>query len=115
MKLCVEKDVLKIRLSAVEKILSMHGSLAVNLRDIVSVGTDMPKQTWKEVRAPGTFLPGLVKAGTYYSGRGREFWCLFRGRQPLRIELRNNSYRRFILGVDSPSVIDDLNDAGVHL
>jgi hypothetical protein len=49
--------------------------------------------TWKEIRAPGTAIPGLIKAGTYYTFRGKEFWMLKKKDFPIRIELKNNKFR----------------------
>jgi hypothetical protein len=45
-------------------------------------------------------FPGLVKAGKYYSSRGKEFWCFVKGKKPLLIEIDNNSFKRLVLGVD---------------
>lgn len=81
MHLKINDRTLEVRLGLFEKILAVYGSLEINLTDIVHVGTVPPGQTWKEIRAPGTYLPGLVKAGTYY-GRGKEFWCVMRGKHP---------------------------------
>ena len=106
MIISVTHERIGIRLTALEKILSMHGSLEMMTSDVAGVGTDAPPSTWKEIRAPGTFLPWVVKAGTYYTARGKEFWCLFRGKTPLRIELKNNSYKRVILGVEDSSLAE---------
>lgn len=100
MKLSLSADFLKVDLHLVEKILSMHGSFKIKTSDIMRVHCNLPKQTWKEIRAPGTFLPGVIKAGTYYSGRGKEYWYFTTNKTPLCVELRNNSYKRLILGVD---------------
>lgn len=106
MKLSLSADFLKIDLDLVEKILSIHGSFKIKTSDITSIHHNMPKQTWKEIRLPGTFLPGVIKAGTYYSGRGKEYWYFTINKTPLCIELSNNSYKRLVLGVDK-SVADN--------
>ena len=79
----------------------MKGSFKIPLKHIVSVTTQIPKPTWKEVKAPGTFIPGLIKAGTYYTDKGKQFWFVTKGKGILNLELKNESYKRIILGIDS--------------
>ena len=51
----------------------MKGSFKIPLQNIKNVSAELPKPTWKEIKAPGTFIPGLIKAGTYYTDKGQEF------------------------------------------
>ncbi len=46
----------------------------ISLEHIVEVRTEAPETSWREIRAPRTYLPGVMKAGTYYTPRGKEFW-----------------------------------------
>jgi hypothetical protein len=101
-KLSIENGRLRIELSMFEKILSVRGSLEVPLEDIEMVTTVEPKGTWAEIRAPGTFIPWVIKAGTYFTKRGREFWYLTRWhRNFLTIHLKKGFYKRVILGFDN--------------
>lgn len=103
MKLNIERNFLKIELDWWEKILSVHGSLKIPLSHITSVDTGLPPPTWKELRCPGSYLPGLIKAGTYYTDRGKEFWCVTRGRGVLQIKLNGERFSRLVLGVKDSS------------
>lgn len=67
---------------------------------ITSVTTDKPPSSWTEIRAPGTFLPGVIKAGTYYTPRGKEFWYVTRDKDYLVIELQNEPFKKIILTLD---------------
>jgi hypothetical protein len=70
----------------------------------------------EEIRAPGMAIPGLTKAGTYYTSRGKEFWMLKKEDSPIRIELDNNKFKRLILGVSDhekrASIIRNLRERG---
>jgi hypothetical protein len=46
-------------------------------------------------------IPGLIKAGTYYTDKGKQFWLVTKGKGILNIELKNESYKRIILGIDN--------------
>ena len=92
---------LAIELSFWEKIWSLHGNFQIPKSNIVSIGEGNPKSSWSELRVPGTFLPGFIKAGTFYTRRGREFWYVTRNTPRIyTIELANMSYHRLVLGTD---------------
>ena len=63
MKLELTQDSLEVRLEAWEKALAVRLSgLSIPLDDIVSVRAVQPDFSWKDLRIPGTCLPG-VKIG----------------------------------------------------
>ncbi len=101
MKITITEDQLEINFSTTKKILSMKGSFKIPLKHIQSITTQLPKPTWKEIKAPGTMIPGLIKAGTYYTDNGKQFWLVTKGKGILNIELKNESYKRIILGIDN--------------
>ena len=100
MNIIIDKEVIRIELSSLEKIITFHGSFKIPISQIREISTDLLPPTWKEIRAPGTAIPGLTKAVTYYTYRGREFWMLKKSDNPIRIELNNNKLKRLILGVN---------------
>jgi hypothetical protein len=66
-KIVIDKDVIRIELSRLERMLTFHRSFKVPISQIREISTDLPPPTWKEIRAPGTAILGLTKAGTYYT------------------------------------------------
>ena len=109
MKLEITDGVLKIEFTPTEKVLSIHGEIKIPISQITQVSGDLLDTTWKEIRMPGTALPGVIKAGTYITDRGKEFWYVTRNKKILRIELTNNFYKRIILGLDDNSFwLDEL-------
>jgi hypothetical protein len=99
----------KIEFTPSEKILSIHGSIDIPISHITKVSGELLDPTWKEIRMPGTSLPGVIKAGTYMTDRGAEFWYVTRNKKILRIELRDNFYKRVVLGLDDNSFwLDEL-------
>ena len=102
MNLLIEQDKLIIELDFWEKLWSLqfHTPFAVPLAHIQAVSTTTPQSGWSDWRLPGTHIPGVIKAGTYYSDRGREFWYVTRDRDYLTLELQNEFYKRIILTVD---------------
>ena len=99
MKLEISDGKLKIDLGDLEKVLDVRGGFEIPLENIVKAGTEAHRTGWRETRAPGTHLPGAIKAGTYYTPRGREFWYVTE-KGVLVLELEHESYTRIVLSMD---------------
>lgn len=67
------------------------------------------------IRAPGTHLPGVIKAGTYYTRQGREFWYVTAQRF-LSFELHQEPYQKIVLTTEhNQAWADRLTQAKAHL
>jgi hypothetical protein len=100
LKLEISDGKLRIDLGDLEKALAIRGGFEIPLENIVKAGTEAHRTGWREVRAPGTHLPGAIKAGTYYTPRGREFWYVTE-KGVLVLELEHESYTRIVLSIDN--------------
>ena len=97
---------LVINLSFWENIWGFHGSFRIPLSHIRELKHEIPVTSWKDIRIPGTFIPGVIKAGTYYTPRGKEFWYVTRwGKQNVTIELQNERYKRIVLGLSASEIL----------
>ena len=59
------------------------------------------------IRAPGTFVPGLARFGSYGRKPNRHFWAVLRHDPVLVVDLDSWEYARIVVGVD-----DAARDAG---
>ncbi len=104
MELSIQNNILKIELKWWEKMLSVRGNLEIHIGNIASVSTEKIPLTWKMLRLPGTCIPGVIVAGTYYSKRHekweKEFWHVMGMKNHLVLELRDEKYKRIILGME---------------
>ncbi|MEC4893674.1 MAG: hypothetical protein SAL07_24225 [Oscillatoria sp. PMC 1051.18] len=105
MKLNLVDSCLEIELTLVEQLLAfkLDKVLQIPLTEITRVTTSAPETNWKQLRAPGTFFPGIIKAGTYYTDRGKEFWYVTKPtneRNYLTLELNSDAYQRIVLTID---------------
>lgn len=85
MELKLANNTLAITLEGQEQVWSVRFSntIYVPCNHITAVTTAPPEGLWEGIRAPGTFLPGVIRAGTYYTERGREFWYVTRQNGPI--------------------------------
>lgn len=102
MQLSLTNHQLKIDLDLWERIWAFYfnSELVIPLEHITQVNTEEPHSSWADVRLPGTFLPGVIKAGTYYTGQGREFWYATNRGNYLTLDLENEFYKKVVLTLD---------------
>ena len=75
-------------------------SLEIPLAHIEEVGTERVKTHWSERRIPGSFIPCLVKAGTYRRAGRKDFWCVTRSQPVLRLALKDEYFSSLTLGIE---------------
>lgn len=102
MNLSIVGDNLQIELEWYEQLwaFTLHKTFEIPLAHIKRATTEEPSSNWQEIRAPGTFVPGVIKAGTYYTRKGREFWYVTKDKDYLVLELKNEPFKKFVLTVE---------------
>lgn len=102
-----------VRLSVLEKILSVHGDLRIPLAQVRGATEDGGfHREPLGMRVPGTRIPGLLKAGTFLTSSDRQFVYLRASLQPLVIELSGAGYSRLALGLpDARAAAQRINAA----
>lgn len=73
-----------------------------HIRDLRRAEPDIIQGWWKGIRAPGTQIPGVIVAGTYYQGGKKIFWDVKNGERAIVIELEGESYARLVVEVEDP-------------
>ena len=58
---------------------------------------------WEELRAPGTNIPGVITAGTFYQEGEKVFWDVHDPHKTVVIQLRDEKYSRLVVEVEDPS------------
>lgn len=106
MKFEISYGFLNIKLNLLEKFFALHaGNLNIPLACVIHAALEKPYWNFTAVRAPGTHIPFLLKAGTYHTTLGREFWFVTAGRPHLVIELNNWEFNRLVF---SPGELETL-------
>jgi hypothetical protein len=98
-------DQLLIRILGWSRWWCLKSRLEIPLTHIRSVRSDgdLPKGFW--IRLPGTYIPGLIKAGIYTNGGGRwSFWDIRRARNRIIVfELFGWKYDLVVVEVENPA------------
>ena len=75
----------------------------VSIENAAVADPDIIKGWWKGLRLPGTHVPGLIVAGTFYQHGKRVFWDVSDRGKAIIIDLRKGRYDRIIVDVDDPT------------
>lgn len=60
---------------------------------------------WKGLRLPGTSVPGVIAAGSFYSHGEWVFWDVHDPDKAIVIELTGEQYTRLVIQVDDPATV----------
>ncbi len=101
MNIVVEDELVIIELAGSEKIMSCKRRLKIHRKHILEVVSGVPDNRL-EMPMLATSIPGVVKAGTYLTRRGKEFWFVKPDKHHyLTLELHDDApFRRLVLGLD---------------
>ena len=101
-------------MKGLHKIWALKKRLEIPIEHISAVGRAADQQV-KGIRLPGTQIPGLIAAGTYYEPDGkRVFWDVSNQEKAIAIELQNEKFSTVIIEVADPeaSIREILNAVG---
>jgi len=101
MNIVVEDELVIIELAGSEKIMSCKRRLEIQRGHILEVTSGIPDDRL-EMPMLATSIPGVVKAGTYLTRRGKEFWFVKPNKDHyVTLELHEEApFRRLVLGLD---------------
>ena len=104
------ENTLIVHVKGTHKILAFKSQLEIPLAHVIEAEIDPTVvERWrhanlKEMRAPGTGLLGVIKAGSFYLDRQWTFWDVHDPKQAITIKLTGEYYAKLVIEVADPSV-----------
>jgi len=100
----VTGEVAVLEVQGWDKLWSFKSRLEIPLSHIRGVRADpeAARGWWHGLRAPGTYLPGVLTAGTFYQHGKRVFWDVHDPERTIVIELVDERYDELIIEVADP-------------
>ena len=100
----VEGDRVRFEVEGWDKLWSLKSRLEIPLAHIRSVTIDpeSARGWWHGLRMPGTQVPGLLTAGTFYQHAGAVFFDVHDPEKTIVIELEHEHYVRLVIEVERP-------------
>ncbi|MBL0171072.1 MAG: hypothetical protein IPP90_10125 [Gemmatimonadaceae bacterium] len=101
----VDGGVLHLEVVGIDKLWSLRSHLEIPLDHVRSAmpAPDSAKGWFEGLRLAGTFVPGLLTAGTFYEDGGLVFWDVHHPENAVAIELEHERYRRLVVEVEDPA------------
>jgi hypothetical protein len=95
---------LTLHVRGTDKLWAFKSSLEVPLIHIADVRTDpeAARGLYHGIRMPGTNVPGVITAGTFYQDGKRVFWDVHHPEKTIVITLRDETYSELVVEVSDP-------------
>lgn len=95
---------LEINIEGADKLWALKSQLTIPLAHISSVTHDpeIAKGWWHGFKAPGTNIPGVLTAGSYYEHKEWTFWDVHNPENTIVITLKDERYKKLVIEVENP-------------
>ena len=115
MDLSISDGNLVLHVRGADKLWAFKSSLEIPLAHITAIRADpaIAHGWWHGLRMPGTNIPGVLTAGTFYQDGKRIFWDVHNPDNTVVIGLRDERYNELIVEVPDPKVAVELVKAAL--
>ena len=88
-----------------DQLWALKSSLEIPLQHVAEIRADpsIARGWWHGIRLPGTQIPGVLTAGTFYQDGKRVFWDVHNPENTVVIELKDERYNQLIVEVADPN------------
>jgi hypothetical protein len=103
MKLRFVASCLRIELEWYEQIFAIttNSTITIPLSHITNITNEFPNIQGHAIRAPGTHIPFVLKAGTFYTCLGKEFWYINQNIQNyLVLTLQDEEFAKIVVTIE---------------
>jgi hypothetical protein len=103
--LSIVESKLTLHVRGADKLWAFKSSLEIPLVHIAGVRADpeTARGWYHGIRMPGTNVPGVITAGTFYQDGKRVFWDVHHPEKTIVIDLHDERYSELIVEVDDPA------------
>lgn len=102
--LAIADGKLTLHVRGADKLWALKSSSEIPLVHTASVWADpeAARGWYHGIRMPGTNMPGVIKAGTFYQDGKRVFWDVHHPEKTIVIDLHDEWYNELVVEVDDP-------------
>jgi len=96
---------LMLHVEGLDQLWAFKSQLTIPLAHVADAhpATEEAKKLFHGVRTPGTNIPGVLVAGTYYDGNGCAFWDVHHAENAIEIMLHDERFKRLVIEVEDPA------------
>ena len=114
--LSISSGTLELHVLGVDKLWALKRSLEIPFHHVAGVRADptIAGGWWHGIHMPGTSIPGVITAGTFYQDGKRVFWDVHDPENTIVIELRDDRFDELIIEVADPKAAVELVEGALH-
>jgi hypothetical protein len=96
-----------LRVEGMDKLWALKSELVIPLRHITDIRMDeeVAKGWWHGLKFPGSNIPGVLTAGTFYQDGKRVFWDVHTPDAAVVISLADEAYNELVIEVEDPGAL----------
>jgi hypothetical protein len=115
-ELAITDGNLVLHVKGADKLWAFKSSLEIPLAHVVGIRGDpaVARGWYHGIRVPGTNVPGVITAGTFYQDGKRVFWDVHNPENTVVIELKDERYNQLVVEVADPAAAVALVKSTVH-
>ena len=105
----IEDGKLHIKVEGADKLWALRSRLTIPLAHISKVEYDpqVAGGWWHGIKAPGSNVPGVLTAGTFYQHGQKVFWDVHNPDNTIILTLHDETYQKLIIEVDDPMAAEN--------
>ena len=90
-------------IKGLHKLWAFKSQITVSQSNIVNVQqVEGSLSIFNCLRMPGTYLPSVITAGTFFKGGKKTFWDVVNSKKCIVVELKDSNYNQLIVEVENP-------------
>ncbi|MFZ0734256.1 MAG: hypothetical protein WAM79_18190 [Candidatus Sulfotelmatobacter sp.] len=103
--LSIAEGKLTLHVHGADKLWAFTSSLEIPLKHVASVRADpeIARGWFHGLRMPGTHVPGVITAGTFYQDGKRVFWDVHHPDSTIVIDLHDERFNQLVVEVADPA------------
>jgi hypothetical protein len=104
-EIAINGDRLVLEMEGLDKLWALKSRMEIplaNISGVHSADPDVARGWWKSIKIAGTYIPGLIIAGTFERQRKRVFWDVESAEKAIVIDLVDDRYDELVVEVGDP-------------
>lgn len=91
------------KVNGMHQLWAFKSELSIPAEKIINAHQDTDTvKGWKGWRAPGTHVPSIITAGTFYKDGNKIFWDVSDIKKAIIVNLKDEDYKQLIIEVENP-------------
>jgi len=110
----IKNNKLILEVEGADKVWSLRSHLELDISHIINVRVDSSiiNKSYHGLKAPGTNIPHVITAGTFYQDGKKVFWDIHHPEKAVIILLEDETYNELVIEVENPeSFVNQLQGA----